>query len=1343
MKRVFSILFFCLTFLISHAQHLINQLSVNQGLSHSDVSVMLQDKSGFIWLGTNNGLNRFDGYDFKVFKNDLNDENSLPNNRIKSLLCDSKNRIWIASETNVIAYYDPVSGRFKKIPLSEKKYRFGTQIIEDEQENIWVTTNTNELLKLQLKNDSVENSGVLLPFKSDIVSISSFMSQIWICTSADGLWRFNQNTGEIKPVEKEGILQPFSIKKLGDQLLVGASNGVFSINNRSKIKQLYHGKLSRVSSLIKDYKNDIWVGLFDEGVLWLQPDSGGNYQLKQVYNAKNLLSTNRINQLFIDSFDILWIATSGGGVHYIDLRAKPFALINKENSTIPDNYITAIYENQNNYWIGTRSGLTEYNKKTGTSFLKTDGHIAAIFEDRNGQLWVSKRYDGLWVYKNDQLLKIFKADTSGEFPTSEIMGAAEDNFGRIWAATFNKGVVIIDAATKNVLSELNIKSYLPTNNLNFLYLDPKLKGVAWLGSRDKGLLKVSFKDLSKISVTKYEFDPKDSTSLGSNYVWPILRSSKGDLWVGALGAGLNKLIINGKKEGFKRYTEKDGLPDNDIESILEDNAGNLWLGGKGLTKFNPQKQTFFVYDVKDGLQSNSFKIGAAFKNKRGILYFGGINGLNYFNPALIVPNPHKPKLIFDELKILNKTINIGDNIHGRIILNQRLNHINKLEFKANENEFTIELLALHYSNPYKNKYAYKLEGYSNNWVYLTADQRKITFANLPSGNYQFMAKVSNNDGLWSDVRTLEIKILPPWWASWWAYTIYMVIILIALYYYAEFVKRQSQLKNELIIAEKERNLNDEKMKFFTSISHEIRTPLTLIHGPLDDIIQAESDNRKHLDKLSLIRKNVNRLLNLTNQLLDFRKMETGNMQLSVAEGNITAFTKEIYRFFQGLAEEKNIDYRFHSIPERINLTFDRNNFEIILTNLISNAIKYTKNKGEISVSLNAIGSDWLPGVFSETQNGFKLSGNYLEIVIKDTGIGMSPKDLQRIFDRYYQVKSLSTLSIHGTGIGLALVKGLVELHHGEIEVESLENVGSRFIIKIPFGNKHFSEEVILKDFKKSDDRTFYIDEYIQEPDETKEEVEGNELKKRILLVEDNAEVQGYLNGHLKKEYKVILASNGREGYEKAGFYLPDIIISDVMMPEMDGLEMLGKLKKDINLSFIPVILLTARTANLYELEGIEIGAQDYITKPFNINVLKGKIANILLARENYRATYASLAKNEISTLKLPNSEQKFLDKIYKLVLNNLLNEEFSVQKLVQEMGMSQSSCYKRIKELTGRSAVQLIRDIRLQRAAELIKKEEYNISEVAFMVGINDQKHFREKFKEQFGCTPSEFINQN
>ncbi|MGB7394623.1 MAG: response regulator, partial [Pricia sp.] len=602
----------------------------------------------------------------------------------------------------------------------------------------------------------------------------------------------------------------------------------------------------------------------------------------------------------------------------------------------------------------------------------------------------------------------------------------------------------------------------------------------------------------------------------------------------------------------------------------------------------------------------------------------------------------------------------------------------------------------------------------------------------------FKAKVANRDGLWSDVKSLSIQILSPWWGTWWAKVVYILLFLLALYLYRMILNRKSVLEKNLVIAEKEMSLNKDKIKFFTNISHEIRTPLTLINGQLEDIQEAESVRNRYGGKLMAIRTNVNRLLNLTNLLLDFRKMESGNLKLSAAEGNFTNYSKEIYSFFLSLAEKKNINYTYSSSPKNIELTFDRNYFEIIITNLISNAFKYTRPGGSIAMQLKAIGDDKKPAIFEKVDGADKLSDNYLEISIQDNGIGMSNKELQKIFDRYYQARNLNTLSIEGTGIGLSLVKGLIELHKGEIEVESAETVGSNFIIKVPFGQRHLKEEFLLKDFKKSDHQSYYTENLPPDRKPKVQNLTSENFKKRILIVEDNPEISGYLIEHFESSFNVLQASNGKKALKQAKKYIPDIIISDVMMPEMDGLEMLKNLKNDPDLSYIPVILLTARTANLYEFKGIDIGAQDYITKPFSIKILKGKVDNILCTREKYKQYYRNRMVNEPSTVSLPNSEQKFLDDITNIVLQNLMNEDFSVKRLVREMGMSQSSCYKRLKELTGRSAVQFIRDVRLKRAGELLKDDRYNISEVAVMVGINDAQYFRKKFKEHFGCTPSE-----
>lgn len=603
-----------------------------------------------------------------------------------------------------------------------------------------------------------------------------------------------------------------------------------------------------------------------------------------------------------------------------------------------------------------------------------------------------------------------------------------------------------------------------------------------------------------------------------------------------------------------------------------------------------------------------------------------------------------------------------------------------------------------------------------------------------------MAKVSNGDAMWSNIRSLNITILPPWWATWWAYLIYGLTIFGLLYLYRLFMNRQASLRQDLLLAEKDKNLNQEKIKFFTNISHEIRTPLTLIRAPLEEIIEDGPEVSSFSEKLNLIQKNVNRLLGLTNQLLDFRKMDSGNMTLQVAEGNFINFAREVFLVFKHAAKEKKINYDFHVDQEDIRLTFDRDKFEIVLTNLISNAIKYTEDNGKVDISVKAVGKGSEQGVFERTGQKETLTGNYLEVMIRDNGIGMSKDQVEKIFDRFYQARTLDTLSIQGTGIGLALVKGIVDLHHGEIAVQSAVGKGSAFIVRIPFGNAHFDPSELLSDFKSSEDGIHY-QERLPDDQIIVEQEENSRLKPTVLIVEDNREVLGYLHSSLKPHYRVVNATNGEEGLEKAKFSLPDLIVSDVMMPVLNGLEMLNRIKSDPDLSFIPVILLTARTATLYELEGVELGAQDYITKPFNIKILKAKIANILAARESFKTYYEEHIQLQSTSVHLPNAEQKFLDDITKQVLDNLTNEDFSVQTLVREMGMSQSACYKRIKELTGRSAVQFIRDIRLRRSAELLRSGQMNVSEVAYCVGINDLKYFREKFKEQYGCNPSDYYS--
>ncbi|MGB7393091.1 MAG: two-component regulator propeller domain-containing protein, partial [Pricia sp.] len=695
----------------SYPQHPINQKSVNEGLSHSDVMVVMQDKSGFVWMGTNNGLNRFDGYDFSIYKSDLNDKNSLPNNRIRSLLTDSQNRIWIATESNQLSFYNPTSDDFSIVPIDDGSYSgHGTNLIQDGLGKIWYSTNKADLFTIEEGDGTYKTSKIILPFEGEILDVLYFKSHVWVNTRSKGIWRVDCSSKKAKRFDKPIFRETYSLTKHEDQIYVSTPEGIFSIDEELEIRNLYEGSLQEVSQLAIDYKSNIWVGLHNNGMLLLQKTLSGNYVIKTEYTSANYLSTNRVNDLLIDSFDILWIGTSGGGTHYIDLRAKPFQIIDRENSKLSDNYITAITGEGENLWIGTRSGLAYYNEQDKTSEIITGGHISSLYLDENGFLWVGKRFDGLWLYKNGKLIRSYKEKDDG-LPSNEVIGVGADHLDRLWVITFDNGGVILDDEGK-ALTYLNESNVLPTNNLSYLYFDDKLPNTCWISSIDKGLSKLVYNDSTISSVTNYRFNVNDSTSLGSDYVWPVLRSSSGNLWVGTLGGGLNKMIEDTDEPLFRRYTTTEGLPDNDIESLLEDGTGHLWIGGRGLTRLDPETEELDHFDFKDGLQSNSFKIGSAFKNREGILYFGGIDGLNYFNPRLINANPYRPELIFDELEVLNSSVGIGEKLNDRVVLNKALSHKNQLEFRHNENEFSIELLGIHYSNPQKNEYAYQLEGYT-------------------------------------------------------------------------------------------------------------------------------------------------------------------------------------------------------------------------------------------------------------------------------------------------------------------------------------------------------------------------------------------------------------------------------------------------------------------------------------------------------------------------------------------------------------------------------------------------------------------------------------------------------
>jgi signal transduction histidine kinase/DNA-binding response OmpR family regulator len=826
-------------------------------------------------------------------------------------------------------------------------------------------------------------------------------------------------------------------------------------------------------------------------------------------------------------------------------------------------------------------------------------------------------------------------------------------------------------------------------------------------------------------------DPQDASSISDNYILCTFQDSHGRIWIGTRGHGLN--LISKNWETFMHIGTAEGLAGNSIYGIQEDKKGYLWISTEnGLTKLNPADFSVQNYNRSDGLVCKEFNANSYCQDTFGNLYFGGYNGVVVFNPETISKNVTVPNLSFVNLRLFNDDVAVNQN--GGI-LKQDLNYTNDLTFEYDQNVFAVEFAVLNYINSSKNKFAYKLIGFEDQWN--ISDKPVAMYMNLSPGTYTLQVKGSNNDGLWNETPiSLKLNILPPLWKTWWAYSIYISIFLGLLYAWARISRRRMKLEHDLELehleSKKQEELHQAKLSFFANIVHEIRTPLTLMTSPVDKLLAHYPGDAFLKKELSLVKSNTSRLQRLLHQLLDFHKQETGNVQIRVQEENVIEFINEIQLSFREYAQARKVSLEFYAQQPVIKLWFDREEMSKVFCNLLLNAFKFTPGGGKISI-----------GVWKE--NRTNEAGNFdVRIAIEDTGLGISETHLKKIFHRFYQAEN-SGINEAGVGIGLALTKGIVDLHHGSITVESVEatpdqNGFTKFIIVLPSGRAHFADEQISR-ARYEDDQHHYAeishDTSLQEID-----IERNQQhdKPLALVVEDHDEIRSYLRDTFLSHYQVLEARNGLEGLTIALEQLPDIIISDVMMPKMNGLELVNKLKADARTSHIPVILLTARGALNYQVEGFETGADDYLTKPFNIQLLLVKMRSHLQVREKLKEKYSRMVTLQPQQEQVQDPDEKFLQRLMAILEENITDAEFNVSRLVREIGMSRPVLFRKTKMLTGLSVIDLIRDLRLKKAAMLLKQRKLSISEVAFTVGFSDPKYFSKSFRSHFGKSPSQFL---
>ncbi len=1393
MSRYLSIIIVLIALIIqgvSAQQIRFRHLTINDGLSQNAVLAILQDSMGFMWFGTKDGLNRYDGYSFTIYQHNAFDSTSVSENYITTLFEDKRGILWIGTLNGSLNCFQRNTETFQRVNysvLGDNNPGKVLSITEDQSGNIWVGTRSDGLFRLNISfNDgkvTVINIKQFVFSEEKLNSLSNNQVSSLFVDSEGTLWagtenglnKFNSDKENFtrydiitKSPEVESDFQGRSVSSVYESndgvLWLGTLSGLVKFNRKNGSYKLYPHQFhvyrygwGVIISIIEDFSGMLWLST-PAALMRFDPVSSTYSYFRNDPNNNQTISYNSISSAYVDKTGILWFGTSGMGISYFDPKANRFSTFfsQKDNTSRVSSFsISAVLEDTQGFvWMGTHV-LTRWNRKTGefksyetsSDFPEAFGNVAvwSIIESSDGYIWFATQ-EGLYSYdpKTDKARHYkFSPEFVLDINDKRVSTVFEDRDGNIWTVTENFISRLTDR-DKGIFHHLRYNHNPDYSEFVRAVLYQDKKGIFWIGTRN-GLTRFDYKNQS---FKNFINDPKNPLSLNNNLVKTICPDPLQPdmfLWIGTGGGGLNRFSF--EDESFKHLTQRDGLPNNVVYGILSDDNGNLWLStNRGLSRFNIKESSFRNFNVSDGLQSNEFNTGAFFKSKSGEMFFGGIYGLNYFYPKNIVDNPFIPEIVLTNFRIPgNANTEIESTIRKTITI------ANEILLPYDNDIIQFEFAALDYSAPEKNQYAYKLEEFSKDWIY-SGTERTATFTNLSPGEYVFRVKGTNNDGVWNEEGiALKVIITPPWWNTWWAYILYGFLFLSGLYlirrYELNRIKLKNQLKLEKVQTDSLRNLDHLKSEFFANISHEFRTPLTLILGQVENVMTSAIDT-KEKSKLRVANRNARRLLTLINQLLDLSKLEAGSMELNAEPHNIVSFLKSLFFSFESLAEAQKITLKFESDFQNIPVIYDPDKMEKVFYNLISNAYKFTSAGGEIKVIIKT------PSIHPLSKGEIKES--FVEIKIKDTGTGISADKLPHIFDRFYQVDNSLTREHEGTGIGLALAKELIDLHKGKINVNSTEGAGSEFIILLPISNlkedknqvteNHTGTTQLKNDLASlAEDKQYNTDNPVPATGVQKTGsqplVPSSKQKEIILIVEDNSDVRSYIREQLTDKYNVIEACNGVEGIKLAQNEIPDLILTDVMMPKMDGYQFTKAIRKDERTSHIPIIMLTAKAGLDDKIEGLETGIDDYLTKPFSAKELTARVRNLIYQRGQLRKKFSSSSNIKPSEVTAVPVDKIFLEKTINFINENFAYENFGVDNLASELNMSVSQLNRKLNALIGQPPGKLIQSFRLQRAADLLKQNAGNVAEICYRVGFNDQAYFSRAFKKQFGYSPSEFRN--
>ena len=1311
-------------------------LEVSDGLSNNSVNTICKDRDGFMWFGTTTGLNRYDGYTFKIYQHAENDPGSLPDNYITDIVEMPDGRFWINTGRGYVlfdkerdCFITDVTGFMKNLEsggVPEQVFvdREGNTCLSVAGEGCYRYKEGGKRLFFSYVEHSLPEHGVTQIAECSDGLLLIYNTGLLVCLDRATL-AIKWKSDEIKKYIPAGKTIEFSLFVDRDNCIWAYSlMGIWAYDCgtkswRTDLTGIWSSRPDVIiHAVAQDIEGRIWVGKDYDGIDVLEKETGKVTSLVAHDDNGRSLPHNTIYDLYADRDGIMWVGTYKKGVSYYSESIFKFNMYEWGD-------ITCIEQaDENRLWLGTNDhGILLWNRSTGKAepfWRDAEGQlpnpVVSMLKSKDGKLWVGTFNGGLYCMDGSRV-RSYKEGAGNALASNNVWALVEDDKGRIWIASLGGGLQCLEPLSGTFETYTSNNSALLENNVTSLcWVD---NNTLFFGTANQG---VGMMDMRTREIKKIQ-GQSGNVKLSNDAVNHVYKDSRGLVWI-ATREGLN--VYDTRRHMFLDLSPVAEAKGNFIAAITEDQERNMWVSTSRkvirVTVASDGKRGYLfdsrAYNSEDGLQNCDFNQRSIKTLHNGIIAIGGLYGVNVFAPDHIRYNKMLPNVMFTGLSLFDEAVKVGQLYGGRVLIKKELNDVENVEFDYKQNIFSVSFASDNYNLPEKTQYMYKLEGFNNDWLTLPLGVHNVTFTNLAPGKYVLRVKAINSDGyVGIKEATLGIVVNPPFWMSWWAYLLYTVGLVIVLFLARyRMLKRErekfhlQQIENEVA---KNEEINNMKFRFFTNVSHELRTPLTLIISPLEGMLKETTDELQST-RLQLMYRNAQRLLHLVNQLLDSCKGEMSTHQLSLSEGDIISYVHSVCNSFLLMADKKHIQFSFFSGIDTFSMAFDADKVGKIVMNLLSNAFKFTPEGGRVTVMIEHVAG----------------TPDILEIKIADTGIGISDVDKEHIFERFYQADHKGVEETTGNGIGLSLVRDFVTLHEGEVKVFDNIGMGSVFVIQFPV--KHVETQVQLPE-----ERGIPVgnEEDKKMKEEAREETERKNFP-LLLIVDDNEDFRIFMRYSLELQYRVKLAVNGNEAWEMMQEELPDLVISDVMMPQMDGNELCRLIKQDKRTAHIPVILLTARQNTEAKLEGLQTGADDYVTKPFNMTILVLRIRKLIELSRYHRVTQGMIDPVP-SEIVITSLDEKLIEKAIKYVEDNMSRTELSVEELSRELGMSRVHLYKKLLQITGKTPIEFIRVIRLKRAAQLLRESQLHVSEVAFEVGFNNPKYFSRYFKDEFGVLPS------